>query len=71
MVGLKLEVSRFVEEAQPNVVECIFIDSHGKKHSIIEKVPVVSSEELDANSSYPRTGVIACQVVQRRKSKAK
>jgi hypothetical protein len=61
MVGLKLEVSRFVEEAQPNVVECIFIDSHGKKHSIIERCQLL----------VPTTGVIACQVVQRRKSKAK
>jgi hypothetical protein len=67
MIGLRLEITRFVEEGQPNLVECIFIDSHGKKHSIIEKVPVVSSEELKADSSYPRSGVIACQVIQRKK----
>jgi len=67
MIGLRVEINRFVEEGQPNVVECLFIDGHGKKHSIIEKVPVVSSEDLNADSSYPRAGIIACQVVQRKK----
>ena len=67
MLALKVEISRFVEAGQPNVVECIFIDAYGKKHSIIEKVPVVSSEDLNADSFYPRSGVIACQVVQRKR----
>ena len=67
MVGLRIEISRFVGEGQPNVVECMFIDGHGKKHSIIEKAPVVSSEDLNAYSSYPRAGVVACHVLQRKK----
>ena len=29
--------------------------------------PVVSSEDLNADSFYPRSGAIACQVVQRKK----
>ena len=66
MIGLRIEISSFVEEGQPNVVECTFIDSHGRKHSIIEKAPVVSSEDLNPDSHYPRPGVIVCQSIQRK-----
>ena len=64
MIGLRIEINRFVEEGQPNVVECAFIDAHGKEHLIVEKVPVVSSGNLNADSPYPRTSVIACRVIQ-------
>ena len=36
------------------------------KVSIIEKVPVISLEDLDAQSLYPRDTIIACEVIQRR-----
>lgn len=32
----------------------------------MEKVPVVSDANLDANSSYPQTGAIACEIIGRR-----
>ena len=30
-----------------------------------EKVPVVSADELDAQSPYPQAGIIACHVVKK------
>src|SRR5690349_15103153 len=42
------------------------MDAHGNESTFIEKVPVVTLADLDANSSYPQTGYIACQVVERR-----
>ena len=66
MIGLKVEISRFVEEGQPNLVECTFIDAHGQKISIIQKVPVISLEDLDSQSVYPQDTVIPCEVINRR-----
>jgi len=66
MIGLKVEISRLVEEGQPNVVECTFIDAHGQKISMIEKVTVISVGDLDSQSVYPQDTVIACEVINRR-----
>jgi hypothetical protein len=66
MPGIKVEISRYVDDYQPGIVECLFVDAWGKQHLFVEKAPVVSSENLDAGSSYPRAGVIACQVIERR-----
>lgn len=66
MVGLKIEITRFVEEGQPNVVECRFFDAHSKEHLIIEKVSVISAQDLSATDVYPRDEVISCTVLQKR-----
>jgi hypothetical protein len=46
MAGLKVTIARFVDEHQPGFVECTFADASGVTHSIIEKVPVISAEDL-------------------------
>ncbi len=66
MLGVKVEIRRYVNDAQPGVVECLLVDAWGKQHLFIEKVPVVTAKNLDASSSYPRAGVIACRIVERR-----
>src|SRR4051812_4265560 len=66
MFVIEVEISRFVEEAYPGWVECVIVDGEGEKHLFVEKVPVVTFEDLDARSSYPRIGVIACEVVERK-----
>lgn len=63
MLGLKVTIERFTDEAQPGWVECRFSDAVGRSHIFEEKVPVVTQENLDATSPYPRSGIIACQVV--------
>jgi hypothetical protein len=65
MTVLDVEIVRFVNPHQPGVVECSLTDAWGGEHRFIEKVPVVTSEDLTESSSYPRRGVIACGVVQR------
>jgi hypothetical protein len=65
MLGVVVTISRYVNDSQPGWVECKLIDAHGNESTIIEKVPVVTLADLDANSSYPQTGCIACQVVER------
>jgi len=66
MLGVIVTISRYVSDSQPGWVECKLVDAHGSESTIIEKVPVVTLADLDANSSYPQTGYVACQVVERR-----
>jgi hypothetical protein len=62
MTTIPIEIVRFVDESQPGHVECVLTDAAGQRHRIIEKVPVVTREDLRSDSTYPRYGVVACQV---------
>ncbi len=63
VVDLAVKIVRFVDEHQPGIVACEFIDAHGHHHTIIEKAPVLSVEVLDADSKYPRPGAARCVVL--------
>ena len=43
-------------------MECILQDALGESHLFVEKVPVVSTDNLGSTSSYPQPGAIACEV---------
>lgn len=64
MPALRVSITRFVEEGQPGFVECEFFDADGARHVIIEKVTVVSSEQLWSDSDYPRDTDIECVVLE-------
>ena len=66
MIGVRVTICRYVDASQPGWVECRLVDRHGKDWSFVQKVPVVTTEDLDAGSPYPREGVIACEVIERR-----
>jgi hypothetical protein len=65
MLGVRVQIVRLVDDDFPGFIECQFIDAHGRLWSFIEKVPVVTEAYLDAGSTYPQTGVIACEEVGR------
>jgi hypothetical protein len=65
MNGVRVEILRYADDAQPGWVECRLTDAGGRAWHFIEKVPVVTTEPLDALSQYPRPGVIGCEVVER------
>jgi hypothetical protein len=69
MTSIKIEITSFVDDHQPGYVECSFVDVDGKQHTFVEKVPVVSSENLLPTSAYPRSGAIDCEVQDRWTSK--
>ena len=56
-------IRRFVSDHNPGFVECVLIDASGQEHIFIEKVPVVTTENLWSSSTYPTAGVIGCEVV--------
>lgn len=67
MIGVRVAITRYVsDEPQPGIVECEFADAHGRRWVFVEKTAIVSAADLDARTSYPQPGIIACRVVGRR-----
>jgi hypothetical protein len=64
MPVVAVSIIRFVDEHQPGFVECELTDAFGQTHSFVEKVPIVTVENLWSDSIYPRAGGISCEVKQ-------
>jgi hypothetical protein len=63
MLGVKVNIVRYADDSVPGWVECRLVDALGHEHVFVEKVPVVIMDDLDAASSYPQSGLIACLVL--------
>ena len=63
MLSVKVSIVRYTDDSVPGWVECRLIDALGHEHVFVEKVPIVTTADLDAGSSYPQSGVIACVVL--------
>lgn len=64
-IGIRVDVVRLIDPGFPGVVECQFMDAHGRRWLIVEKVPVVSRSDLGPSTTFPQPGVIACEVTER------
>jgi len=62
MIGVQVTITRLTDETQPGWVECRLTDINGEDWTFVEKAPMVSKPPLDAKSSYPQQGVIACEI---------
>jgi hypothetical protein len=62
---LSVQITRWVSDSEPGIVECRFTDRFGREWSIIEKAPVVSSARIWRDSQFPRPTWIACSVISR------
>lgn len=62
MNAIRISITAFVDDGFPGWVSCEMIDADGVLHQFVEKVPVVSNEDLRLDSAYPRSGTIACDV---------
>lgn len=62
MTAIAIQIERFVDDYQPGFVECRLVDAEGLSHLFVEKLPIVSAEDLWSNSLYPQPGAIACDV---------
>ena len=65
MDQLAVQIVRFVDDAQPGIVACEFEDANGRRHTLIDKVPIFTDMILDANSIYPKTGTARCEILRR------
>lgn len=60
--NLAVNIVRYVDDHQPGWVEVEFVDAQGQRHTFVDKVPGFTSLPLDAHSSYPQPGQVACEV---------
>jgi hypothetical protein len=61
--NLNVQIVRFVDEHQPGWVACEFQDVEGHRHTVIDKVPILTNEDLRADSAYPKPGTLPCEVL--------
>jgi hypothetical protein len=64
--GLRVRIARFVDPHQPGWVECHFVDGAGRLWKIIEKVPVVSDDDISESTPLPVPGIVHCVEISRR-----
>jgi len=60
--AIAIEVSRFVDDDFPGFVECIFVDAAGQSHVFVDKIPIVTTENLEPTNDYPQPGAIRCEI---------
>jgi len=65
METLAVQIVKFFDDAQPSIVACEFSDASGRRHTLIDKVPIFSNELLDSSSKYPQDGLVRCEVLSR------
>jgi hypothetical protein len=63
MFAIRVDIVGWVDDAQPGVVACRLVDAWGCEHTLIDKLPIFTSANLDRHSAYPQPGWLACQLV--------
>jgi hypothetical protein len=64
MPWLRVEIVGFVDESNPGFVRCAFTDADGERHTFVEKIPVVTTQDLWSDSVYPQEGAVPCLSVE-------
>ncbi len=59
-----VQIVRFADPSQPGWVECVLQDASDREWVLVDKVPVFTEADLDASSTYPQPGVVACEIVR-------
>jgi hypothetical protein len=68
MIGVRVSITRYLgDEPQPGIVECEFIDAHGRCWRFVQKTAIISAGQLDGHTHYPQFGVIACEIISQRR----
>jgi hypothetical protein len=62
---LRVEITRYVDDYQPGIVQCEFAEAAGQQQIIIGKLPVFTSADLDFNPCYPQRGTVQCEILGR------
>ena len=63
MQGVNVLIAKYVGDARPGWVECKLTDAQGHEWRFVEKLPIVTCDSLNASSTLPQPGVIACEVI--------
>ena len=65
MQQLAVQFVRYVDASFPGWVACEFVDAEGRRQAIIDRVPIATSEPLEATSVYPQPGSVAREELKR------
>ena len=65
MAAVTVKIVRFTDNSQPGWVECNLTDAWGRQWVFEDKVPIFTTEHLDSETTYPRQGLICCQIIKR------
>jgi len=64
MADIAVSILRWVaDEPQPGFVEFSIVDCDGRDWRFVDKLPVVTAEDLDKTSAYPRPGSVRCKIL--------
>ena len=67
--GIRVQVNCVLDDDDhsgfPGWVECEFLDAHGRKWTIVEKIPVVTTTEINDLTIFPQPGFVACTILHR------
>lgn len=63
MPSVPVVITCYVDDDQPGWVEFVLRDEAGRDWIFREKVPIVTTESLDARSQYPAAGSLRCEVL--------
>ena len=67
---LALEIVRWVEDYQPGIVACEFVDADGRRHTVVGKVPIFNPvshrDDLIGQSSASRQRASSCSTQSNR-----
>jgi hypothetical protein len=62
---LAVQIIRYVVHSCPGWVESEFVDADGRRHTFVEKVPLVTATDLGPESVFPQPGEIDCKILSR------
>ena len=65
MIFLIVDIIEYFSNDFPGFVRCKFTDIYNKTHYFYEKVPIVSSENINEFSIFPRNGYIAGEIINK------
>ena len=65
MITVPLKIVRFISDSQPGFVAGELVDAYGRVHTFEDKVGVITSDHLTADSNYPCEGEQACTILHR------
>lgn len=66
MIVLKVNIIQIIDFSfYPGICEAVLVDAQGKEHHFIEKIPIVTAEDLDLTTIFPVQGGIRGEIVER------
>lgn len=64
--AVKVTLTEFIEKEPPGLVKGELVDCKGKKWSLQGKPLMFTTQEIDAKSEFPLTGLLSCKIEAKR-----